>query len=137
MNHFATPLAAPNHEGGLYEIKKAPPERGALLPTRKAEIALYELLRRVYAMPEEESMFDRLEYKGFVICPAPHQRADDGPWEVHITIERLRGDREVARPFSAATQRLGTRDEAVRHCLHFGKRIIDGKAPGLTVNDMT
>ncbi len=25
LNHFATPLAAPNHEWGLYKIKKAPP----------------------------------------------------------------------------------------------------------------
>ncbi len=81
-------------------------------------------------------MSDRLEYKGFVICAAPHKLADGERWKIHTNIERHTGDGVLIRPFSAANA-FDTRDEAVRHCLQFGRRIIYGEEPDLTVSDMT
>ncbi len=83
-------------------------------------------------MSEDPTMSDRLEYNGFVICAAPHNLAASGRWTVNITIERHRGDRVLDKHFSAADA-FDTRNEAVHHCFQFGKRIIDGEEPGLTV----
>ena len=47
----------------------------------------------------------------------------------------LIGVAAVSRPFSTINT-FETRDEAVSHCFQFGRRIIDGSEPGLSVVDM-
>ncbi len=81
-------------------------------------------------------MSDRIENKGVDISAGPHKLADGECWKIHTNIERHTGGGVLIRPFSAADA-FDTRDEAVRHCLQFGRRIIDGEEPDLTVSDMT
>ncbi len=81
-------------------------------------------------------MNDRLEYNGFFVCAAPYQRADDNRWTLNLQIELHTGDRVISRPFSTLDT-FETREEAVSHGIQFGRRIIDGSEPGLSVVDMT
>ena len=81
-------------------------------------------------------MNNRLEYGGFIILAVPYQRADDNRWTLNLQIELHTGDRVVSRSFSTIDT-FETREEAVGHCFQFGRRIIDGAEPGLSVLDMT
>ncbi len=81
-------------------------------------------------------MNDHLEYGGFIILALPYQLGDDNRWTLNIQIELHTGDRVVSRSFSTIDT-FETRDEAVSHCFQFGRRIIDGSEPGLSVVDMT
>ena len=81
-------------------------------------------------------MNNRLEYGGFIILALPYQLGDDNRWTLNIQIELHTGDRVVSRPFSTLDT-FETREEAVSHGLQFGRRIIDGSEPGLSVVDMT
>jgi hypothetical protein len=81
-------------------------------------------------------MNDRLEYGGFIILALPYQLEDDNRWTLNIRIEIHTGDRVVSRSFSTIDT-FETRDEAVSYCFQFGRRIIDGSEPGLSVVDMT
>jgi hypothetical protein len=72
---------------------------------------------------------ERVQYKGHVIQARPFQLADSGRWSLDITIERDTGDEVIVRPFSASNE-FENRDEAVRHCINFGRQIIDGEVPG-------
>jgi hypothetical protein len=69
---------------------------------------------------------DRLTYEGYVIEATPHQLADDGRWTLNFNIERHEDDHTKVRPFSASNT-FETRAEALRHCLNFGRQIIDGQ----------
>ncbi len=80
-------------------------------------------------------MNNRLEYGGFIILAVPYQLEDDNRWTLNIWIEIHTGDRVVSRPFSTIDT-VETRDEAVSHCFQFGRRIIDGSEPGLSVVGM-
>jgi hypothetical protein len=81
-------------------------------------------------------MNDRLEYGGFIILAVPYQLGDDNRWTLNIWIEIHTGDRVVSRPFSTLDT-FETREEAVSHGFQFGRRIIDGGEPGLSVVGMT
>jgi hypothetical protein len=81
-------------------------------------------------------MNNRLEYGGFIILALPYQLGDDNRWTLNIWIEIHTGDRVVSRPFSTLDT-FETREEAVSHGFQFGRRIIDGSEPGLSVVDMT
>ncbi len=81
-------------------------------------------------------MNNRLEYGGFIILAVPYQLEDDNRWTPNIWIEIHTGDRVVSRPFSTIDT-FETREEAVSHGFQFGRRIIDGSEPGLSVVDMT
>ena len=80
-------------------------------------------------------MNDRLEYGGFIILAVPYQLGDDNRWTLNIWIEIHTGDRVVSRPFSTLDT-FETREEAVSHGFQFGRRIIDGSEPGLSVVGM-
>ncbi len=80
-------------------------------------------------------MNDRLEYGGFIILALPYQLGDDNRWTLNIQIELHTGDRVDSRSFSTIDT-FETRDEAVSHGFQFGRRIIDGSEPGLSVVDM-
>ncbi len=110
-------------------------------------------------------MNNRLEYGGFIILALPYQLGDDNRWTLNIQIELHTGDRVVSRSFStidtfetrdealniqielhtadrvvsrpfSTIDTFETRDEAISHCFQFGRRIIDGSEPGLSVVDM-
>jgi len=80
-------------------------------------------------------MNDHLEYGGFIILAVPYQLGDHNRWTLNIQIELHTGDRFVSRPFSTIDT-FETREEAISHCFQFGRRIIDGSEPGLSVVDM-
>ncbi len=81
-------------------------------------------------------MNNRLEYGGFIILALPYQLGDNNRWTLNIQIELHTGDCVVSRSFSTIGT-FETREEAVSHGFQFGRRIIDGSEPGLSVVDMT
>ncbi len=76
-------------------------------------------------------MTHRVPYKGYIIEAHPHQLADGGRWSLDVTIERHEADQVTERPFSAANL-FDIEEEAVQHCINFGRQIIDGHVPGCT-----
>jgi hypothetical protein len=77
----------------------------------------------------------KLHYKGFEINAVPYQLADTGHWTVHIFIWKHRGHESTEREFSAANT-FENKEDAIKHCLNFGKQIIDGQAKGCSVEDL-
>ena len=78
---------------------------------------------------------DGVTYKGYEIRAVPHQLADSGEWTVNIVILKHRSDQVASRQFSASNT-FKSRDEAVKHCLVFGRQIVEGKAGNCTVTDL-
>ena len=74
---------------------------------------------------------ERVQYEGYEIEVRTGQLRDDGRWTLDINIWRDSGSETAVTPFSSSTT-FGTRDEAVQHCINFGRQIIDGKVPGCT-----
>ncbi len=73
-------------------------------------------------------------YKGFLIRPASLPLAT-GEWSLEVHIEKHRDDSVTNRKFFA-NDTFKTEEEAVKHCINFGKLIIDGKAEGLSITDL-
>jgi hypothetical protein len=73
----------------------------------------------------------RVTYKGYTIEARPHQLADDSRWTLNITISRDDGEQLIEQTFSAANL-FATEEEAVQHCLNFGRQIVDGQVAGCT-----
>jgi hypothetical protein len=74
-------------------------------------------------------------YKGYVIKATPYQLKESKKWTVNITIEHHTGERINFKNFSAANT-FETKEEAIKHCINFGRRIIDGKIEDCTVDDL-
>ena len=74
-------------------------------------------------------------YKGFTIRPAPMKLAESEKWTLEIYISRDTGAEIRERHFSAANT-FDTEDEAIRHCIDFGMKIIDGKSENCSVVDL-
>lgn len=72
---------------------------------------------------------DGIKYRGYVIEACPHQLVENNRWRLETTIERHTGDTVEIQQYSAGDT-FESRDEAVKHCLNFGRQIIDGTAPG-------
>ena len=70
-------------------------------------------------------MAQSIEYNGHVITPATRLRGKTQGWtlEVHITAAGRRAGARRCR----AGNRYATQEDAVAHCLEFGRRIVDGK----------
>jgi len=64
-----------------------------------------------------------------VIDASPHQLADNGRWTTDVTIERHDGASVTTCQFSAS-RTFETKEEAIRHCINFGRQIIDGQVAG-------
>lgn len=77
-------------------------------------------------------MIRAVSYKGFTICPAPHQLPNTGMWELNLSISWSTGNQEHSRHFSKA-ESYGTKDEAEIISIDYGKLIIDGHIPGSSV----
>ena len=74
-------------------------------------------------------------YKGYAIHAASYQLADSGEWTMKIYIWHDTGDQMKMRSFGAANT-FRTKEEAIQHCINFGKQIIDGKSENCTVCDL-
>lgn len=74
-------------------------------------------------------------YKGYKIMPATLQLVESGEWTIDLYIGKDKGNEWVERKFSAANT-YKTKEEAISHCINFGKRIIDGKSENCTVADL-
>jgi hypothetical protein len=73
-----------------------------------------------------------VSYSGYDIRPAPFPAAD-GRWNHEVYLRRDRGC--VERKFFSASS-FETREEAMAHCIAFGKQIIDGMVPDCSVADL-
>jgi len=82
----------------------------------------------------EENAMNGIPYTGYLIRPAPLPLAT-GEWNLEVHISKDRGSDVTERKFSAANT-YKTEEEAIKHCINFGKQIIDGKAENLTVADL-
>ena len=78
---------------------------------------------------------DVVEYNGFEIQATPYQLADNSEWQVNLHIVRHRGSQSRSRNFSAADS-YKTREEAVTHCFHLEKQIVDGQSANFSVADI-
>jgi len=70
-------------------------------------------------------------YQGFEIYPRPQQRADTGRWTTRTDILRI----DTIRRYDASNA-FATPEEATLRSIDFGRRIIDGRIPGLSVLDL-
>lgn len=66
-----------------------------------------------------------VSYKGYLIVPAPYQLTGSGGWTTRIYISRHTGPDVIEQNFSAGNT-FKTRQEAIPHCIEFGRQIIDG-----------
>lgn len=73
---------------------------------------------------------DEIQYKGYTIQAMPNQLADTKHWSVEIVLSKMGGGSAVEKQFSVGNT-FPTEEEAKKHCLEFGRQIIDGKHPKL------
>lgn len=78
---------------------------------------------------------NKVQYKSYEIHATPQRLVDSGRWNMHLTITKFSGPSVTEKMFSAANT-FKTEQEAIEHCISFGKQIIDGKSPGCTVADL-
>ncbi len=78
---------------------------------------------------------NKVQYKGYEIHATPQQLRDSGNWNIHLTITKFRGPGVTEKMFTAANT-FKTQQEAIEHCINFGKQIIDGNSPTCTVSDL-
>ncbi len=78
---------------------------------------------------------DKIQYKGFIINASPQQLVENEQWAVNVHIEKHRGGSVSDRAFSAANT-FFSKDEAIEHCLDFGRQIIDGNVIDCSVSDL-
>jgi hypothetical protein len=74
---------------------------------------------------------ERVQYEGYEIEARTVQLRDDGRWTVDVNLWRDSGGETTVGQFHSGTT-FATRDEAVQHCIDFGRQIIDGKVAGCT-----
>lgn len=78
---------------------------------------------------------DEAMYKGYIIHATPMQRADTSEWTMQITIAKHHKN-EVRERIYYAGNCYKTREEAVMHCLNFGRQVIDGDAVNCSVEGL-
>lgn len=78
---------------------------------------------------------DEIFYKGYLIKAAPYQLAESGEWAMQVNILRDHGIHINEKPCSAKNT-FKTKEESIRHCLNFGKQIVDGEIETCTVDDL-
>lgn len=74
-------------------------------------------------------------YKGYIIEAAPYQLSNSMEWTINICIRRDTGDHISKKNFSVANT-FKTKEEAIQHCIDFGRWIIDGEIENCTVTDL-
>jgi hypothetical protein len=78
---------------------------------------------------------NKIPYKGYLIRPASFHLVDTDRWNIELYISKDRGSEITERKFSASDT-FKTQEEAIQHCVNFGKQIIDGKSENCTVGDL-
>ncbi len=76
---------------------------------------------------------DEITYEGFIVEAAPELH--DGKWSTNICIRINHPEGPSGRNFST-NDTNNAREDAVAHCLQFGRDIIDGKVEGCTVESL-
>lgn len=84
---------------------------------------------------QEENRMDSAPYKGYLIQAAPYQLADSGEFTININILHDTGTAVNSRNFGASNA-FKTEQEAIRHCMEFGRQVIDGEIENCTVRDL-
>lgn len=98
-------------------------------PIHLAPLATADL--RVRSTTREEERAQAVRYKGFVIAARPYQLRESNRWTVDVDLRR-NGHK---RSFSAQ-ETCRTLPEAEALCFSVGRRIIDGKIPGWSVDQL-
>lgn len=83
----------------------------------------------------EEKKVDLVPYKGYLIQAAPYRLAESGEFTLNISILHDAGDAINIRNFSAGNT-FKTEEEAIYHCIVFGRQIINGKFENCSVSDL-
>ena len=78
---------------------------------------------------------ENLPYKGYLIHPTPQQLTNSGEWTLEFYIAKHCEDSITERKFSA-DDIIKTKQEAIEHCINFGKQVIDGKIENCTITDL-
>ena len=100
---------------------------GDLLRFRKSDIDGWVKKKTAYP--------DRVRYKDFEIEASPYQLADSKKWMLSICIWKHKGYESVSQPFSTANT-YDSKEEAIKHCFHLGKKIIDGEIENCSVDNL-
>ncbi len=74
-------------------------------------------------------------YKGYEIRPTPDFLTESEEWSIKLQILIDKGYEVIERSFSA-TGTYKSKEEAIKHCINFGRQIIDGNVKGCTVTDL-
>lgn len=74
---------------------------------------------------------ESMEYSGFTIFSKTHQLRDSLKWTLEVQIMK----RDKVQAFSAKNT-FDTEAEAREQAILFGRRIIDGEVPGLTIDEL-
>lgn len=78
-----------------------------------------------------------IKYKDYEISPASEYLVESGKWSLRVSIVKHRDSHGVTnQQFFSGRNTFSTREEADTHCIEFGKMIIDGQQPGLSVEDL-
>ena len=76
-----------------------------------------------------------VSYKGFTITARTFQIRGSGRWTLDLLIRRQTAHRASTRAYSGP-KTFPTEDAAVQGCCEYGRRIIDGKVPEYSVDDL-
>lgn len=87
------------------------------------------------SVSEKEMSMSSVPYKRYVIDAAPYKLAESKRWSINIYIRRDSGGSINTQNFSAANN-FETKEEAIQHCIDFGRRIIDGEIENCSVSDL-
>jgi hypothetical protein len=80
-------------------------------------------------------MADPVEYKGYVINPAPYPYSDPERYSVRAMIARHSGQDVNVRPYDSGTF-CDTRAEAEERSIEFAKQVIDGQVKDVSIADL-
>lgn len=75
---------------------------------------------------------NRVKYQDYLIVAHPFQLKEREEWTLDIEIEHHFGSGVKCCSFSAGNT-FKTKEEAMKHCFLFGKKIIDGEIKDLSI----
>ena len=75
------------------------------------------------------------QYEGFIIEALPNLLRDSSRWTVNGQIARDRHGTVKTRSFTAADT-YETEEQAVLRSFELGRQIIEGRVPGISVDDL-
>ena len=76
-------------------------------------------------------LMEPVRYQSFTIFPGSNQLQDSGEWTLEVRIMRRM---EIC--FFSTRNTFASEELALEEALRFGKRIVDGELPGLSVDGL-